>query len=83
MIGNLGILLMAVIGGNIYPLTSMPDYIKVLSRFTISRWAMEGFIVLFSGNDAASTGVYALALTAIGIVLFCISACKMKFAGRG
>lgn len=83
IIGNLGILLMAVIGGNIYPLSSMPVFIKGISRLTISRWAMEGFMVLFSGNDAASTGVYALLLTLIALVLFCFSAFIMKFARRG
>lgn len=83
IIGNLGILLMAVLGGNIYPLTSMPDFIRGISRLTISRWAMDGFMVLFSGNDAASTGVYALALVVIGFMFFSISAFIMKFARRG
>ena len=83
IIGNLGILLMSVIGGNIYPLTSMPGWVKVLSKFTVSRWAMDGFIVVFSGNDAASTGIYALMLTIIGLVLFCISTCIMKITRGG
>lgn len=80
MIGSLGILLTAVAGGNIYPLTSMPEWIRSLSKLTMSRWAMDGFIVLFSGNDAASTGIYALMLTVIGFVLFCISIGMMKIA---
>lgn len=83
MIGSLGILLIAVAGGNIYPLTSMPEWIRSLSKLTMSRWAMDGFIVLFSGNDAASTGIYALMLTVIGVVLFCISIGMMKIVRRG
>jgi len=83
IIGNLGILLMAVVGGNIYPLSSMPGFIRGISKLTISRWAMEGFIVLFSGDDAASTGVYALVLLVIGLVLFMFSAVIMNFVRRG
>lgn len=83
MIGNLGILLMAVVGGSIYPLSSMPDFIRGISRLTINRWAMDGFMVLFSGNDAASTGIYALVLTVMGFVLFIVSGFIMKFARRG
>ena len=78
IIGNLGILLMAVIGGSIYPISTMPDFIRNISRLTINRWAMDGFMVLFSGNDAASTGVYALALVIIGLVLFALSAFVLR-----
>ena len=83
IIGNLGILLMAVVGGNIYPLSSMPDFIRGISRLTINRWAMDGFMVLFSGNDAASTGVYALVLAVMGFVLLTASVFVMKFTRRG
>ena len=83
MIGNLGILLMAVLGGNIYPLTSMPGWIRGISRLTISRWAMDGFMVLFSGNDAASTAVYSFALAMMGLAFVVLSAFVMKFLRRG
>lgn len=78
IIGNIGILLMAVIGGSIYPLSAMPDFIRDLSRLTINRWAMDGFMVLFSGNDAASTGIYALVLVIIGFVLVASSAVILR-----
>lgn len=83
IIGNLGILLMAVTGGSIYPLSSMPGWIRGISRFTITRWAMDGFIVLFSGNDAAGAGVYATALTAIGFTLLTFSILIMRFFPEG
>lgn len=78
IMGNLGILLMAVVGGNIYPLTTMPDFIRNISRLTINRWAMDGFMVLFSGNDAAGTGIYALVLAIMGFVLFALSAFVLR-----
>jgi ABC-2 type transport system permease protein len=82
VIGNLGILLMAVIGGSIYPLSSMPEFVRSISRLTINRWAMDGFMALFSGNDGLSVTNYSLVLGAIGLVLFCLSAGYMKYIRR-
>ncbi|MDP4095111.1 MAG: ABC transporter permease, partial [Bacillota bacterium] len=82
-IGNLGILLMAVVGGSIYPLSSMPDFIKSISKFTINRWAMDGFMVLFSGDNSLSVTGYALPLLAIGGVLLVAALGVMKVRGRG
>lgn len=81
-IGNLGILTMAVIGGSIYPLSSMPDFVRGLSRLTINRWAMDGFMVLFSGNEALRTGKQALMLFIIGVVFFVLASGFMKLAER-
>lgn len=83
IIGNLGILLMAVVGGSIYPLSSMPAFIRNLSRLTINRWAMDGFMVLFSGNDAMGTGLYAMVLATMGCVLLAASILIMKSVRRG
>lgn len=68
-VGNLGILLMAVIGGSIYPLTSMPPFVREISKYTINRWAMDGFMVIFSGNDAISINIYVQMLFLIGMVM--------------
>ncbi len=83
IIGNLGILLMAVVGGSIYPLPSMPSFIRNLSRLTINRWAMDGFMVLFSGNNAMNTGLQAMVLAAMGCVLLAVSVLIMKYVRRG
>lgn len=82
IVGNLGILLMAIVGGSIYPLSSMPEFIRDLSRFTINRWAMEGFMVVFSGNNALNIEVYIYALIVIGCVLLAASAAVMSLGRR-
>jgi len=82
VIGNLGILLMAVVGGSIYPLASMPGFMRGLSTLTINRWAMDGFMVLFSGNDAAGTGLHSLVLAVMAFILMAVSILIMKFARR-
>ncbi len=83
MIGNLGILLMAVIGGNIYPLTSMPGFVQFLSKLTINRWAMEGFMVIFSGNKALEVGGYALPILALGFCMLAIASTLYYWQLRG
>lgn len=80
-IGNLGILLSAVIGGSIYPLSMMPEFVRYISRITINRWAMDGFMVLFSGNDAMSVASYSLALCGIALVLFALSVLFLRLWG--
>lgn len=76
VIGNLGILLMAVVGGSIYPLTSMPGFIRVLSKFTINYWAMEGFMIVFSGNKALHTSSSALVLAVLGLAMLSLAFLK-------
>lgn len=78
MIGNLGILLMAVVGGSIYPLSSMPEFVRVLSNYTVTKWAMEGFMILFSGNDLLGVTQQAFSLAAIGSSLLAASLVVMK-----
>ncbi|MGB3991067.1 MAG: ABC transporter permease [Acetivibrionales bacterium] len=82
IIGNLGILLMAVLGGSIYPLTSMPESIRRISVLTINRWAMEGFMVLFSGSSVTDTGTHAMVLALMALILFAVSAFMIRFARR-
>lgn len=79
IVGSLGILLMAVMGGSIYPLYSMPRFIRGISLITINRWAMDGFIALFSGDDDAGTFIYQLVLVAISCILFTVSVAVLKF----
>ena len=82
IIGNLGILLIAVLGGSIYPLTSMPESIRRISVLTINRWAMEGFMVLFSGSSVTDTGTHAMVLALMALILFAVSAFMIRFARR-
>lgn len=78
VIGNLGILLMAIVGGSIYPLSSMPEFTRVLSNITINRWAMSGFMILFSGNDALSVNGCVAPLVIIGTMLLSWSVLVLK-----
>ncbi|HHW48192.1 MAG TPA: ABC transporter permease [Clostridiaceae bacterium] len=82
IIGNLSVLLMAMVGGSIYPLSSMPRFIREASKFTINRWAMEGFMVIFSGDRSLSVANYFYVLIAIGLVLLILSTVILRLRRR-
>ena len=73
---------MAVVGGSIYPLSSMPDFIRKLSKFTINRWAMEGFMIIFSGNELLSLTNHVYVLIAMGLFMLVMSAAALKIRRR-
>lgn len=76
--GSLGTLLMAAVGGSIYPLTSLPDGIKKLSYLTINRWAVDGFLEIFSGQISASYYYDIGILTLMGIIYIAASILFLK-----
>lgn len=71
--GSLGTLLMAAVGGSIYPLTSLPDAVKFLSYFTINRWAVHGFMEIFSGNLTHMFFIDIAVIAIMGIVYILLS----------
>ena len=83
IIRSMGILLMALIGGSIYPIAKMPDKIRVLSTFTINRWIQEGFMKVFSGERYPDVSYEIMCLVMIGAVFAVSSAViyKIKKAG--
>jgi ABC-2 type transport system permease protein len=82
VIGNLGILLMAVIGGSIYPLSSMPGFVRSMSNLTINKWAMDGFMVIFSGNEGLNVLNQTYVLLIIGVVMLSVSVGIMRLTKK-
>jgi ABC-2 type transport system permease protein len=74
LIANLSILLMAVVGGSIYPLSSMPEISRSLSVFAINRWCAEGFLGVLSRDTSGAYGnsLIMLLLLAAGYFLLAI-----------
>lgn len=60
------VLVLAVLGGNILPLTFLPPWIGVWSKFTFAYWMREGFLysafILDQGVFTTSVGVMALTM---------------------
>ena len=55
LIANLSILLMAVVGGSLYPLSSLPDSCRNLSILTINRWSSRGLLNAFYEGRSIET----------------------------
>lgn len=68
IISSMGILLMALVGGSIYPISKMPNKIRFLSGLTINRWIQEGFVKIFSGNRYPDIYQEVIYLIIMGIV---------------
>jgi len=66
LVSYVGILFMSVISGGIYPLHLLPPVIRNLSLLTVTRWAMDGFLAIFSGWKNVNMWQYAVPLYAIG-----------------
>jgi ABC-2 type transport system permease protein len=76
--GSLGTLLMAAVGGSIYPLTALPDSVKYLSYLTINRWAVHGFLEIFSGGLTSAFYIDVCVLAVMGLVYLGLSVPFLK-----
>jgi ABC-2 type transport system permease protein len=74
LIANLSILLMAVMGGSLFPLASLPDYCRPVSLLTINRWATEGFLNALYGESINAVYASCGPLLLIAAGYFLISA---------
>lgn len=83
IISSMGIFLMALIGGSIYPVAKMPEKIRALSGLTINRWVQEGFMKVFSGERYPDVFQEIMCLVMIGTVFAVFSAVIYKFKKAG
>ncbi len=87
MTGSLGILLMAAAGGSIYPLHRMPEAVRYISGITVNRWAMEGYMSVFSSTGGVDTSRYVLYIAGVGALMLAVSllaeAVRAYRQGRG
>ena len=74
LIANLSILLMAVMGGSLFPLSSLPGYCRIFSLLTINRWASEGFLKALYGESLAEVFISCVPLIMIAGGYFLASA---------
>lgn len=73
LVGNLGVLVMAVAGGSLYAPAAMPQWVRPLSALTTVRWTREGFLGVFSGDlDEIRRNVLMLFLLAGGYFFFAV-----------
>jgi len=82
LVANLSILLMAIAGGSVYPLSSLPDICKDLSVLTINRWSAGGFLSVLAGENAGKIMENCLALLLLAALYFAAALLVQKLKRR-
>lgn len=82
LIANLSILLMAVIGGSLYPLPSLPEFCRPFSILTINRWAAEGFLNALYGDGYSETLRSCMALILLAGLFLSMASVILKIKRR-
>ncbi|MBN1302318.1 MAG: ABC transporter permease [Melioribacteraceae bacterium] len=69
-IATLIIMVMSAIGGSWFPVSFLPDWMQVISKFTLTYWSIEAFLqVLWRDGDIASIALHLGILTTIAVVV--------------
>lgn len=67
-ITDIGAFAVTVIGGGITPLSTMPDWMRMLAPYTPGYWAMAGYRTAFSGDDLGAMVTPLAVLLSITVV---------------
>ncbi|MBW9154577.1 ABC transporter permease [Clostridium estertheticum] len=73
------IMIMAFIGGSMYPLSQMPAIMQTVSKFMLNNWALRGYLSLMMGGGFSSIITPSIVLLVIGILLLLCGTLKFKF----
>jgi ABC-2 type transport system permease protein len=72
---------MGMLGGALWPLQFVPDWLRQLGHATPHAWAMDGWVaVVFEGGAISDIAVEAAVLAAFAIVLMAVSAVMLRRA---
>lgn len=82
LIANLSILLMAILGGSLYPLSSLPPICRSLSVITINKWSAEGFLNALYSENPADKLTSCLGLIMLTVIFLVLSVLLLKARRR-
>jgi ABC-2 type transport system permease protein len=72
---------MGMLGGALWPLDFVPDWLRQLGHVTPHAWAMDGWVaVVFEGGGVTDIVVELAVLAAFGFVLMAVSAVMLRRA---
>lgn len=82
LIANLSILLMAIVGGSLYPLSSLPAICRRLSVLTINRWSSQGLLDAIYGKDMRPTLISSGVLLAMAMFYIACATLALRIRRR-
>jgi len=71
--GTVTMLLFGILGGSLFDISMLPDWIRVINKITPNAWANEGFYILAGGGTLQNIQQNILALMVMGGMLFTIA----------
>lgn len=76
LISIIVIFIFSLIGGCIFPITLMSDWLKLVSQFSVSNWAIKGITLAMTGGDVSliSNTIVLIMLFGVGSFLLAIVA---------
>jgi ABC-2 type transport system permease protein len=80
-IGSAIMLTFGILGGSFFSLDAMSTWFRIISKITPNAWGMDGFTTLARGGTLVDILTPALALLAMGVLLFAVAV--LLFNRRG
>lgn len=77
-IENIGIQVMAFLGGCQYPIYRFPEAMHFLSRFTLTRWSLDSYLALMDGRSLAAIATPLGVLAAMGLGFLAIGIWRLR-----
>lgn len=75
---NLSVQLLAFLGGCQYPFYAFPETLQKVSRLTLTRWGLDAYLTLMSGQGVSGAIVPAAVLGAMGLVFLSIGIWRLR-----
>jgi ABC-2 type transport system permease protein len=80
-IGSTMMLIFGLLGGSFFSTDNLPAWVQTFARISPNSWGMDGFSTLALGNGLNAIWTPVLALLAMAILLFILSALLMNHRG--
>jgi ABC-2 type transport system permease protein len=79
VLGNMAVMIFAMLGGTFFPFELMPDFMARIGRLTPNGWALDRFREILSGTSSpASLAMSFALLLAAGGVLFLLANWRLR-----
>jgi len=75
---NFGIQIMAFLGGCQYPFYLFPPVLDTISRLTITRWGLDGYLLLMQGQAWTAASRQAAILAAMGLAYLVVGIWRLR-----
>jgi ABC-2 type transport system permease protein len=75
---NIGVQVMAFVGGCQYPIYQFPKAMHFLSKFTLTRWSLDSFLTLMDGGSLAALTMPLGILAAMGLGFLAIGIWRLR-----